>query len=212
VSILVGAKDSGLLVEFDDPKMHNEMRSEEARTLGQDELIKLMVVLLVAGNETTRNGISAGMELLINHPEARERLRQDPSRIPMAVEEILRIASPIHSFSRTATQDIELQGKTIKQGDVVLMIYPSANHDPDQFENPDTFDIDRNPNHVAFGIGNHFCLGASLARMELRVTFEELLRRLPDMEFSDGGPVILPSPLVRTCSEMKVRFTPEASA
>jgi cytochrome P450 family 142 subfamily A polypeptide 1 len=120
------------------------------------------------------------------------------------------MASPIHSFSRTATQDTELHGRQIKQGDSVLMIYPSANRDPAQFKDPNLFKIDRNPHHVAFGIGNHFCLGANLARMEMRVTFEELLRRIPDMEFSDGGPVIKPSPLVRTCSEMKVRFTPEA--
>jgi cytochrome P450 len=169
-----------------------------------------MVVLLVAGNETTRNGISAGMELLIEHPEAGEELRENPSLIPAAVEEILRLASPIHSFSRTATRDTELRGKQIKQGDSVLMIYPSANRDPAEFDDPNTFKIDRNPHHVAFGIGNHFCLGANLARMELRVAFEELLRRLPDMEFSEGGAVIQPSPLVRTCSEMRVRFTPES--
>ncbi|MBW2696317.1 MAG: cytochrome P450, partial [Deltaproteobacteria bacterium] len=141
VSILVGAKDAGILVEFDDKQMHNEMRSEESRALGQDELIKLMVVLLVAGNETTRNGMSAGMEIFINHPEEREMLRQNPSLIPVAVEEVLRLASPIHSFSRTATRDTELHGKKIKKGDSVLMIYPSANRDPAQFEDPDTFKI-----------------------------------------------------------------------
>jgi cytochrome P450 family 142 subfamily A polypeptide 1 len=211
VSILVGAKDAGILIKYSAEPVENDVRSEEVQELAQDELIKLMVVLLVAGNETTRNGISAGMELLITHPEAREKLRQNPSMIPMAVEEMLRLASPIHTFSRTATRDTELHGKQIKKGDVVLMVYPSANRDPAQFKDPDSFKIDRNPNHVAFGIGNHFCLGANLARMEMRVAFEELLRRVPDMEFSAGGPVIQPSPLVRTCSEMRVRFTPESN-
>ena len=127
-----------------------------------------------------------------------------------AVEEMLRLVSPVHSFARTVTEDTELHGEKLLAGQKVLIVYPSANRDPREFENPDTFDIDRNPSHVAFGLGSHFCLGANLARMEMRVAFRELLRRLPDMEFSEGGPVIVPSSLVRTCSEMKVRFTAEA--
>jgi len=212
VSILVGAKDSGVLTHYtdEDPDLENLVHSEEARAMAQDELLKLMVILLVAGNETTRNGISGGMELLIRHPEDREKLRRDPSLIPAAVEEMLRLVSPVHSFCRTVTQDTEILGQPVKEGDTVLMLYPSANRDPKEYDDPDTFRIDRRPHHVAFGIGNHFCLGANLARMELRVAFEELLRRIPDMEFSDGGPKLVPSPLVRTCKEMRVRFTPEA--
>ena len=91
------------------------------------------------------------------------------------------------------------------------MTYPSANTDPERYEDPERFDIERGAAHLGFGVGTHFCLGANLARMEMRVTFEELLRRLPDMEFADGGPVFRPSPLVRTCAKMQVRYTPERS-
>jgi cytochrome P450 family 142 subfamily A polypeptide 1 len=168
----------------------------------------LLVVLMVAGNETTRNALAGGMQLLIEHPDVRQRLIDDPARIPGAVEEMLRLTSPVHSFSRTATRDTVLRDREIRKGERVLMIYPSANRDADVFPDPDRFDIDRNPHHLAFGIGKHFCLGANLARMELRVAFAELLRRLPDMEYAAGGPILKPSALVRTMTEMKVRFTP----
>ena len=149
------------------------------------------------------------MELLIEHPEQRQCLIDDPSLIPAAVEEMLRFVSPVHSFSRTVTQDTELHGVSIRKGQHVLMVYPIANRDPRTFENPDVFDITRNPAHVAFGIGSHFCLGANLARMEMRVAFEELLRRIPDMSYTTGGPTLVPSALVRSCTEMQVAFTPE---
>jgi cytochrome P450 family 142 subfamily A polypeptide 1 len=150
------------------------------------------------------------MQLLIENPEVRQQLIDDPTRIPTAVEELLRLVSPVHSFGRTAVRDTELRGKKIEKGQVVYMLYPSANRDADEFEDPDTLEIDRNPHHLAFGIGNHFCMGANLARMELRVALEEVLRRLPDMAYASGGPVIVPSPLVRTCKHMHVTFTPEA--
>ena len=94
----------------------------------------------------------------------------------------------------------------------MLLLYPSANRDAEVFDEPDAFRVERNPQHLGFGVGSHFCLGANLARMELRVAFEELLRRLPDMEYAAGGPVVVPSALVRSCVEMKVRFTPERRA
>jgi cytochrome P450 family 142 subfamily A polypeptide 1 len=209
VSILSGAKDAGLL------KMYDEVGREEtapgiSAELHNDELIKLLVILMVAGNETTRNGISGGMQLLMENPDARQRLIDDPSLIGIAVEEMVRLTSPVVSFSRTVTRDTVLRDKSLEAGQRVLMLYPSANRDENEFEDPERFVIERNPHHVGFGIGSHFCMGANLARMEMRVAFEEILRRIPDIEYAEGGPVLQPSALVRTCAEMKVRFTPEA--
>jgi cytochrome P450 family 142 subfamily A polypeptide 1 len=210
VSILVGAKDDGILETFETQGEHPADFGEHHDTLANDELIMLLVLLMVAGNETTRNALSGGMELLIENPDQRQMLIDDPSLIPSACEEMLRLVSPVHSFGRTVIEDTELHGVPMTVGQKVLILYPSANHDPAQFEDPERFDVTRNPQHLGFGIGTHFCLGANLARMELRVAFSELLRRLPDMEYAAGGPVIVPSSLVRTCAEMKVRFTPEA--
>jgi len=210
ISILVHAKDEGFLGRFDQNANVDDMTGVEHGDLAADELVMLCTILLVAGNETTRNGISGGMQLLIENPEQRQRLVDDPSLIPAAVEEMVRMVSPVHSFSRTATRDTELRGVKIREGQKVLLVYPTANRDRRVFDDPDTFDIDRNPAHLGFGIGSHFCLGANLARMEMRVAFEELLRRIPDMAYTAGGPVLRPSALVRSCVRMDVRFTPEA--
>ncbi len=215
VSILTGAKDEGVLVHYEQTRddvgevAASVADAETLQSLHNDELIKFMVLLLVAGNETTRNGISGGVQLLIEHPEQRQKLEEDPSLIPAAVEEMLRVTTPVHSFCRTVTQDTELRGKTLRKGQQIFLVYPAANLDPDEFEDPDAFRIDRNPRHLAFGIGNHFCMGANLARMEMRVAIEQVLTRMRDMEYANGGPVLVPSSLVRTCAEMKVRFTPE---
>jgi cytochrome P450 family 142 subfamily A polypeptide 1 len=208
ISILVGAKDDGQLVEFE-PNADLEESGIESE-LATDELIMLTVILLVAGNETTRNGLSGGMQALIENPDQRQKLLDDPSLIPSAVEEMLRYVSPIHAFSRTTTQDTEIRGQKIEKGQVVLMLYPSANRDADAYDEPDRFLVERNPAHLGFGIGNHFCLGANLARMEMRVAFSELLRRLPDMEFAGDGAEITPAALVRSCKHMRVKYTPEA--
>jgi cytochrome P450 family 142 subfamily A polypeptide 1 len=211
VSILTGAKDQGLLGTFAG-KDHPAGTREEHLSLANDELVMMLVILLVAGNETTRNAISGGMQLLIEHPDERRKLLEDPSLVPSAVEEMVRLVSPVHSFSRTATRDTELRGRTIRAGEQVLLLYPSANRDAEVYDQPDAFRVERNPQHLGFGVGSHFCLGANLARMEMRVAFEHILRRLPDMEYAAGGPVVVPSALVRSCVEMKVRFTPERRA
>ena len=171
----------------------------------------LLVVLLVAGNETTRNALSGGVQLLIENPDERCKIINNPALLPSAVEEMIRLVSPVHSFSRTATIDTKIGGKEIKKDDKVLMLYPSANRDAEKFDQPDAFFAARNPQHLGFGIGNHFCLGANLARMEMRVTFSELLKRIPDMNYSQGGPIIIPSALVRSCVNLRIKYTPEQS-
>jgi cytochrome P450 family 142 subfamily A polypeptide 1 len=216
IGILTGAKDAGLLKEFDEQGTIDALAAigvDPLNSVSSDELIKLCVILLVAGNETTRNAISGGMQLLIENPEQRRKLLDDPSLLDSAVEEMVRLVSPVHSFSRTVLQDTELRGKAIEKGQQVLMIYGSANRD-EEFYGPDAdeFRIDRGAPHLGFGIGSHFCLGANLARMEMRVVFSELMRRLPDMEYAAGGPVLRNSALVRTCAEMRVRYTPEGKA
>lgn len=156
--------------------------------LSEAEFDSFFLLLAVAGNETTRNLISGGMRALIEHPEERARVLADPSLLPTAIEELLRWVSPLIHFRRTATRDVEMHGKTIREGDKVVIFYPSANNDERVFVNPQTFDVSRAPNeHLAFGIGEHFCLGANLARLEIRLIFEEMLRRLPDLELA--GPV-----------------------
>jgi cytochrome P450 family 142 subfamily A polypeptide 1 len=210
ISILVAADDAGLIGEFELDSIEGMVAEEEQfLELANDELLMVLVTLMVAGNETTRNALSGSMEVLIRNPGIRDHLAARPELIPDAVEELLRYVSPVHSFARTATRDTELRGQRIEEGQRVLMLYPSGNRDEDVFEAPDEVRIERKPQHLAFGIGHHFCLGANLARMELRVALRELLRRLPDMRFADSGPVIEPHSLVRSCTRMEVLFTPE---
>lgn len=210
ISVLVNARDGGLLGATNVVDAA-KMPSDHATEMAKDELTMFLVTLLIAGNETTRNALSGGMSQLIENPGERQKLIDNPALIPTAVEEIVRHVSPVLNFARTATQDTELRGRKIKQGEKILLMYPSANRDADVFEDPDAFKVDRDPNpHVAFGIGNHFCLGANLARMEIRVVLEELLARIPDMAYSDGPPSMHPSLLVRSFTKMAVSFTPSA--
>jgi cytochrome P450 family 142 subfamily A polypeptide 1 len=180
----------------------------DGERLSDEELIQESLLILVGGDETTRHVISGGMKALIEHPEQRQKLIDDPSRIPTAVEEMLRWVTPIKNMNRTATRDVELRGEKIREGDKVLMLYESGNRDERAFESPECFDVERSPNdHVAFGgYGTHFCLGAPLARLELRVMFEELLRRLPDAELSGGTP-LRPSNFIVGIDEMPVVFS-----
>jgi cytochrome P450 len=152
------------------------------------ELLSYFVLLLVAGNETTRNATSGGLLALLEHRDQLERLRADPSLVPSAVEEIVRWVSPVIQFCRTAEGDVQVGDVTVRAGEAVCLLYPSANRDDAVFPDPFAFRVDRNPNeHLAFGIGVHFCLGANLARLELQEIFRRLVPRLDEVEL--GGPV-----------------------
>jgi cytochrome P450 family 142 subfamily A polypeptide 1 len=166
--------------------VHAEVDGE---TLTDAELLMETLLILIGGDETTRHVISGGMYQLLKHADQRRVLARDASAIPTAVEEMLRWVSPIQNMARTAARDVVLHGQKIEEGQKVLLLYPSANRDASVFPDPFTFDIARAPNeHLAFGFGAHFCLGANLARLELRVFFEELLRRMPDLELLDPDP------------------------
>jgi linalool 8-monooxygenase len=158
----------------------------DGRPVDQQLLDGFFILMVIAGNETTRNTISSGVLALAEHPEQRQLLTDEPSLIPAAVEEMLRWSSPVLHFRRTAAADTEIRGQRIARGDKVVMWYPSANRDADVFPRAGQFDVRRAPNpHLAFGEGEHFCLGSHLARLELRITFDELLRRIPDIRPAD---------------------------
>jgi cholest-4-en-3-one 26-monooxygenase len=186
------------------------VRSEvDGERLSELEFDLFFLLLAVAGNETTRNLISHAMHALIENPEQRQLLLDDPSLIPGAVEEMLRWGTPVMHFRRTATTDTEIGGQAVAEGDKVVIWYISANRDEAVFDDPYRFDVRRTPNeHVAFGGGGpHFCLGANLARMEIRLMFEALLPRLPDMEL-DGPVERLRSNFINGIKHMPVAFSP----
>jgi cytochrome P450 len=186
--------------------MNGEVDGERLST---SEFTAFFLLLVVAGNETTRNAISGGMLALSQHPAERARLWSDPSLVPTAIEEMIRWVSPVMYFRRTLTRDYELHGQKMCAGDKLAMYYTSANRDEDIFAEPERFDVGRKPNpHLAFGIGQHFCLGNSLAPLEMKIFFEELIRRFPDIDVS-GAPRRLRSNFINGIKEMHVRFTPE---
>jgi cytochrome P450 len=176
--------------------------------LNEQEFHNYFSLLMIAGNETTRHTITAGMLALMENPDQLALLRDDPSLIPNATEEILRWATPVMHFRRTATRDTELRGQEIHAGDKVVTWYVSANVDPEVFPDPHRFDVTRTPNdHVTFGPGGpHFCLGAHLARLETKILFQELLPRLATIE--PAGPVErIRSNFVNGVKRMPVRVT-----
>ncbi len=188
ISVLVGEHNDGGILSF------NEAQGNA-------------LLLLVGGNETTRNVISGGLQALLSDRTQWDALVADPSLIPDAVEECLRWVTPIVSMSRVTTRDIEIRGVTIPEGYQVLMMYPSANRDETVFADPMKFDIRRNPNpHLAFGFGPHFCLGSSLARLEIRVVLEELVKRAPNLHLLDEAavPTYKASSFVRGITELVV--------
>ena len=182
----------------------------DGQKLSNTEIGGFFRLLLGAGHDTTKNLLSNGMLTLIEHPAARRLLQEDPSRIPGGVEEMLRFTPSVLYFRRNAVRDTDLRGQKIAAGDKVVLWYVSGNRDEEVFRDPDTFDVQRTPNdHLSFGGGVHFCLGASLSRLEVRVAFEEILRRLPDLELA--GPVVrVRSNWILGVKSMPVRFTPAA--
>ena len=188
--------------------LHREIDGEELTEL---EYCAFFLLLCVAGNETTRTVTSNGMQQLIAHPDQLQLLVDTPSLIPTAVEEILRYDPAVHHFRRTALADTQIRDKEIRKGDKLILWYPSVNRDEEVFEDPDRFDVTRKPNdHLSFGIGEHFCLGANLARLELNVIFEQIVSRMREPEHS--GPVRrLRSNFINGVKEMPIRFAPQGA-
>jgi cholest-4-en-3-one 26-monooxygenase len=179
----------------------------DGERLTRPEMLALCILLFIAGSETTMNATSGGMLSFFENPDEYRRLDADRTLMPGAVEEILRYVSPtLVSMVRTATRDVELRGQTIKEGQKVTLWYGSANRDSDVFPDPHRFDIAREPNdHLTFGFGAHFCLGAQLARLELRIIFDELLNRLPNLALA-GEPKRLRSNIFNGLENLPVRF------
>jgi methyl-branched lipid omega-hydroxylase len=192
--------------------MHAEVEDEsgEKQRLTTSELGSFFLLLVVAGNETTRTAISHGLLELTKRPDQRQIWMDDFERVsPTAVEEIVRWATPVIHFRRLATRDVVIGGQEIKAGQKVVLFYNSANRDERAFDDPFRFDVTRSPNeHVGFGAGGpHFCLGANLARREIKVMFEELFRRLPDLEIT-SEPDMLQSSFIHGIKRMRCQFTP----
>lgn len=178
----------------------------DGRKLTDMEYTLFFMFLIVAGNETTRTASSHGLHTLIQHPDAMARLVTDPGLMPDAVDEILRWEPPIHHFRRTATRDTTIGEQAIAEGDKVLMWYAGSNRDPAVFDDPHTFRIDRTPNpQQSFGIGEHFCLGANLARLSLRLLFTELLATIENVEL-EAPPRRLHSNLINGIKEMRISY------
>jgi cytochrome P450 family 142 subfamily A polypeptide 1 len=186
--------------------VHAEVDSER---LDDEALIQESLLILVGGDETTRHVITGGMYQLLLHPDQRRKLAANPAAIPTAVEEMLRWVTPIQNMSRTVTRDVELRGRHLREGDKVLLLYPSGNRDERVFRDPHRFDAERDPNpHLAFGgYGAHFCLGSALARLELRVMFEEILSRTSEIELAaEGRPPYRNSNFITGIEEMPVEI------
>jgi cytochrome P450 len=184
----------------------------DGHKLEEHEIVMGFFLLMAAGNDSTKATYCSGMRALIDHPEQRRELVNDPSLIPGAVEESLRMYPAFAHFRRTATCDTELAGQPIQAGDKVVMWYVSSNRDESRYDDPDRFDVGRNPEHQAFGAGGrHFCLGTALARLELKVMFEETLRRYPEMKLS-GRPNFVESGFLNQLKSMPVALGTRAES
>jgi cytochrome P450 len=180
----------------------------DGQRLEEHEIVMGFFLLVAAGNDSTKATYCSGMLALMEHPDQRRILLEDPSLIPGAVEESLRMFPAFAHFRRTATRDAELHGRRIREGDKVVMWYVSSNRDESHHAEPDRFDVRRNPEHQAFGAGGrHFCLGTALARLELRILFEETLARFPRMQLA-GPPTVVESAFLNQLKVLPVRLSP----
>ncbi len=182
----------------------------EGRRMSDDEIVFETLLILIGGDETTRHTLSGGTEQLLRHQDQWARLVADADKLPGAIEEMLRWTSPVKNMCRTLTADTEFHGAQLRKDEKIMLMFESANFDEDVFDNAESFDIHRHPNnHVAFGFGTHFCLGNQLARLELKIMLEKVLRRLPDLRLADESRLPLrPANFVSGLEAMPVVFTP----
>jgi cytochrome P450 len=200
---LIAARRSNPTDDLTSVLVHAEVDGEQ---LEEHEIVMGFFLLVAAGNDSTKATYCSGMRALMEDPEQKQLLLDDPTLIPGAVEESLRMFPAFAHFRRTATADTELHGQKIKKGDKVVMWYVSSNRDETRFADPDRFDVRRNPDHQAFGAGGrHFCLGTALARLELRILFEETLARYPDISLA-GAPLYVESPFINQLKTLPVRL------
>ena len=204
-STMIAARRENPTDDLTSVLVHAEVDGEQ---IEEHEIVMGFFLLVAAGNDSTRSTYSSAMRALMESPDQRQMLVEDPSLIPGAVEEALRMFPAFAHFRRTATEDTELNGQKIKQGEKVVMWYASSNRDATRYEDPDRFDVHRNPEHQAFGAGGrHFCLGAALARLELKILLEETLARYPEMEMS-GKPAFVESGFLNQLKSLPVRLRP----
>ncbi len=180
---------------------------ENGDMLSEDEIVIATNFLLFAGHETTANLIAVGLYYLLQNPEHMEQLRADPSRIPLAVEELLRYVSPVHTLARRTTQEVTIRGIAIPENSSIYLLIGAANRDPEKFPDPEKLDISRPPvRSLGFGYGIHFCIGAALARMESQVAFETIIKRLPDLKMAIETPEFRPNYSLRGLKALSVEF------
>ncbi|MEE2060444.1 cytochrome P450 [Rhodococcus artemisiae] len=191
--------------------IHTEIElADGKRLLTDEELSRMFFLLLIAGLHTVQGSLAWAIIHLVNRPDQRSALIEDDGLIPSAVEEILRIEAAV-IMGRRASRDVELGGAQIKEGDQLIVMLCSANRDADEFDDPDTLDLERTPNrHLSFGAGPHRCLGSHLARLELTIALEELHRRIPDYNLVESDPPVLHASQVRGCMRLPITFTPES--
>ncbi|HEX5946150.1 MAG TPA: cytochrome P450 [Acidimicrobiales bacterium] len=214
IGILTHAFDEGALAQAGDGAYAGTPGEAPDGGLSHDELLMFLILLVVAGNETTRNALSGGLVAFSRFPDQHAKLLAQPELIDLAVDEIVRFVSPVMTFMRTVTEDHTYNGVDLQAGDRVFLLYQSANRDEEVFDDPDEFRIDRDPNpHLGFGIGTHYCLGANLARAEISVVFTELFSRLRDIRAVDPTAIDRgDSSLVLAMKHLPAVFTPESRA